>query len=106
MQIDFTSIFNQLLTIGKDAVLDNLSQLEERGVGYVKNLIDRLSLVVEDYQERKDWDFVKARIENEGKLFVSELRSLEVLEEATAERILNNIIAWAQGFVVGQLGNQ
>lgn len=105
MQINFTAILNDLLAIGKDAVIDNLGTLEKDGVEYVTNLIDRLQLVANDYKERSDWNFAKERIKEEGDIFLAELRSLEVLEEATAERVLNNVIQWAQGYVVGILGN-
>ena len=105
MQINFTAILNDLLAIGKDAVIDNLGTLEKDGVEYVTNLIDRLQLVANDYKERSDRNFAKERIKEEGDIFLAELRSLEVLEEATAERVLNNVIQWAQGYVVGILGN-
>lgn len=103
MQIDFTSIFNLILANGKDALVDNLAHLETSGTDYVSRLIDRLGTVVDDYKERHDWDFVKARIEDEGQMFLAWLRSVEVLEEATAERVLNNLVIWAQAYIVGLL---
>ena len=101
MQIDYKAILNDIIALGKDAVLKTIGNLGQEGGDYVANLLERLLLVANDLKERGDWAFAKERMSDEVRIFLLELRYAEVVGKAEGEKLSSDLLQFAQLYVFG-----
>lgn len=101
MNFNYQLILSQLSALLLGVYTERWPVVTEAALNYFKDAEERLTNLANDYIERKDKEFLNNRLAEEKFLLWSQIRSFEVLAEATAEKLANDAVAIVMEIING-----
>lgn len=92
MKFDYQALIDQLKTLFIGTYAEKWPVVMDAVVTYISDAEERLTLLAENFIEEKDTEFLSNRLSEEKFLLWSQIRSFEVLAEATAEKLANDAV--------------